>query len=103
MTPNPILIEALGSVVVAAVASGIVAPLASTLKRFVRNREHTVSVRLPNGREVRLELDNRLSSDRTSELIEAAITSAKLGDDAAVERTIAASHAASQEARAAAN
>jgi membrane-associated two-gene conflict system component 1 (EACC1) len=102
MTLPPILIEALASVVATAVASGIVAPLAFTLKRFVRDREHTVSVRLPNGKEVRLELDDRVSPDRASELIQAAITSANLGDEAAVKRTIEVSHAVSQQARGAA-
>lgn len=102
MTLPPILIEALETVVAAAVASGIVAPLAATLKRFVRDREHTVSVRLPNGKEVRLELDNRLSPDEASELIQAAIASANVGDEAAVKQTIDASHAASQQARTAA-
>jgi Effector Associated Constant Component 1 len=95
----PILIEAVEAVVATAVASGVVAPLAATLKRFVRDREHTVSVKLPNGKEVRLELDNRLSSDKASELIQAAIASANGGDEAAVKRTIDASHAASQQAR----
>jgi len=100
MNMSPILFEALETAVTVAAASGIVAGFASVLKRIVRDREHTVSVKLRDGKEVRLELDNRLSPDKASELIRAAIASANSGDDAALKQTIDASHAASQKARA---
>ena len=102
MTLSPVLIEALESIAVAAIASGFAAPLASALKRVVSGGERTVAVRLPSGREVRLDLDSHLSSDKVSELVAAAVRSAKSGDEAAVQRTIDASPAALQEARAAA-
>ena len=94
--PASILLELL----VAAIASGVVAPLASILKRFVNNRQHTVRITLPNGEEIHLELDDRLSEEKTSELVMSAIRSAQTGDKGAMQRTIEASHNASSEARA---
>jgi ABC-type phosphate transport system permease subunit len=102
MTLPPALIQVLESVAIAAIGSGIVAPLVSSLKRAVGGRQHTVAVKLPSGKQVRLDLDTRLSTEKSSALIASAVRSAGVGDDAAIERTVDASRAASQEVRAAA-
>lgn len=92
-------LTALASVLVSAVAGGIASLLVSKLKQVISSRERTVSVRLPSGQEVRLEIDNRLSADEVSALVSAAVRSAQSGDEAGIRRVIDASHAASQKAR----
>lgn len=99
MTPNPVLLDAIGSAAVAIVSSTIAAPLFATIKRLIGSREHMVTLTLSSGKQVSLELDKRLSEDEVSELVSAAVTSAQAGDDDQVRRTVDASRIASQGAR----
>ena len=96
MTLGSVLVE----VAVVVVGSGFAAPLSSWIKRFILSREQIVAVRLPSGKEVRLDLDSRLSSDTVSALVADAVRSAKSGDEQAIRQTVEASHAASQRVRA---
>jgi hypothetical protein len=97
----PRLVEVLEARAASLIAAGVAAPLSSALRRIVRETEHTAAVRLPSGKEVRLELDDRLSAGKVSELVAAAVSSANSGDEKAVRRAVDASHVASQRTRAA--
>ncbi|MFG5121803.1 hypothetical protein [Methylorubrum sp. POS3] len=99
MVPSFVIIEAAAKIAVAVLGSGIGASLASAIKTLISQKQHSVAVKLPSGKEIVLEIDDRLSQEKVSELISAAVRSAQSGDEDGVKRVIDASHAASLEAR----
>ena len=99
MTWNPFVIEALGAVGYTILGSSVAISLTSLLTRVIGDRLSAVSVRLPSGKEVRLDLDSRLSPETVSSLVAEVIRSAKSEDEKAIQRVVEASHAASQQVR----
>jgi hypothetical protein len=96
---NPVAIEAIAAVAVSALSSTIAAPLISRLKRFVEKGVRTVELKAQSGKTVRLEIDKRLSQDKVSELVAAAVKSVNAGDEAGVQKVVSDSHIASEAAR----
>ena len=59
---------ALGETLLALLGAGAAAPIASFLKRWVGKRQSGVSVRLPSGVRVELELDGHLSAEEVESI-----------------------------------
>ena len=99
MILNPVLLDVVDMIAVAVASTSVVAPLVSLLKRTVGEAVHSVSLRMPSGREVQLDLDASLSREKVSELVAAAVRSAESNDEAGIDRIVRASRIASSEAR----
>jgi hypothetical protein len=101
MTIPPQLLETAGLVVVTVVGSAAARLVSSVVNGWLSAHGRTVELKLRSGRQVRLDLDERLAPEKVNELIGRVLASDEAGDEVALRATVEASHAASQTARAA--